>query len=148
MIKHCIVCKKEIKVSKCLAERKKYCSKKCLYSSTKERMKGNNYWKKTTATQFKKGHKFLGKYGDKSPNWKGGRIGGKTWTKWAKTVKNRDDWTCQHCGYFGDTDSKQIIAHHLVDYRLAPELKFVVSNGRTLCRKCHPLYHPELVKNL
>lgn len=148
MIKHCIICKKEINVPKYLEKRKKFCSKKCLYSATKERMKGNTYWEKTIATQFKKGHKFLGKYGNQSPNWKGGSKGSKTWIKWANSVKNRDDWTCQHCGYFGGTNSKQIVAHHKVHYNIAPELKFNVQNGITLCRNCHPLYHPELIKNL
>lgn len=118
------------------------------YAQLKDKMKGNTYWKKTVATQFKKGHKFLGKCGDQSPNWKGGNRGSKTWNKWATAVKERDNYTCTHCNYNGGIHSKQIVAHHKVHYKLSPELKFDVSNGITLCRKCHPLYHPELVNNL
>jgi len=148
MIKHCIVCKKEIKVPNCLIKRKKYCSKKCLYSATKKRMKNNILWKKTISTQFKKGHKFIGPIGINHPNWKGGGATSKAWIEWTTTIKKRDNWTCQHCGYKGKKGSKYIISHHKIHYKLAPELKFDVKNGITLCKKCHPLYHPELAKNL
>lgn len=148
MIKHCLICKKEIKIPKCLIKRKKYCSKKCLYLSTKERMKGNILWKKTIKTQFKKGHKYLGTEGEQHQSWKYGAPNSKAWLRWAKTVKKRDKYICSHCNYKGHSKSKNIVAHHVIHYKLMPKLKFKITNGITLCRKCHPLFHPELINNL
>lgn len=34
-----------------------------------------------------------------------------------------------------------MIAHHLKSFKDAPELWFVVENGITVCRKCHPKLH-------
>ena len=148
IIKLCKACKAKIKVPNCLLKRKRYCSKECLYRMTKKRMKGNIYWKKTIATQFKKGHKPFILPSEQYNSWKGGCPSSKKWINWSQNVKKRDNWVCQHCGYKGSKKNKFIISHHKVHYKLAPELKFIISNGITLCRKCHPLYHPELSKKI
>lgn len=148
MIKNCLICDKEINVPDYLKERKKYCSKVCFGVGVSKRMRGNTYWEKTTKTQFKKGHKYLGVSGEKHQSWKYGGRNSTNWKNWSNAVKKRDKWTCKNCGYIGHKASSNICAHHLIHYKLEPKLRFVVANGLTVCRKCHPLYHPEVLKQL
>jgi 5-methylcytosine-specific restriction endonuclease McrA len=51
---------------------------------------------------------------------------------WRKMVLQRDDCTCQECK---KPNSRE--AHHIKDYRDNPELRYDISNGVTLCAKCH-----------
>lgn len=53
--------------------------------------------------------------------------------KWVNAVVSRDRETCQHCGITG----VEMHAHHIKPYKTFPELRFDVSNGLTLCHKCH-----------
>ena len=52
---------------------------------------------------------------------------------WRKTVFERDDFTCQICGRRGG----KLQADHIKPWASYPELRFDVSNGRTLCVSCH-----------
>ena len=80
--------------------------------------------------------------GPLSPNWKGGketyirtlrtRI---EWRQWREKVFKRDDYTCQKCHIKGNI----LEPHHIKKLADYPELVYVVSNGQTLCRKCHRL---------
>ena len=81
--------------------------------------------------------------GNKNPFWKGGissiekRIrGGLEYRLWKRAVLARDNHTCQDCG---SKDHPQ--SHHIKDFDEYPELRFVVKNGKTLCRKCHTKLH-------
>lgn len=56
---------------------------------------------------------------------------------WARTVKENDDYTCQHCGIKDDENH----AHHVAPRSRRPDLKYVVSNGKTLCNSCHTWVH-------
>lgn len=78
--------------------------------------------------------------GDKHPAWQGGltpiamKIRNSTEMKnWRKAVFERDDYTCQFCSKRG----VYIEADHIKPFSLFPELRFVLSNGRILCRPCH-----------
>jgi len=57
--------------------------------------------------------------------------------KWARHVKKRDDNTCVKCGI----SEEIMVAHHIESYDAKEELRFDVSNGATLCRRCHKSFH-------
>ena len=61
---------------------------------------------------------------------------------WSKTVKARDNKTCQKCAT-KKTKSNFIDAHHIVPsgYFMARALD--IDNGVTLCRSCHQQVHAE-----
>ena len=74
-------------------------------------------------------------------NWKGGKKTlldtlrrGFEYRLWRKQVLERDGWVCQRCG----CDKKNTLqTHHIKEFSIYPELRFVASNGITLCKKCH-----------
>ncbi|WP_312471761.1 HNH endonuclease signature motif containing protein [Neobacillus sp.] len=55
--------------------------------------------------------------------------------EWRKKVYIRDNYKCKMPGC--SSNSKQIAAHHIYPKKLYPEKQFDVSNGITLCKKCH-----------
>jgi HNH endonuclease len=80
-------------------------------------------------------------------NWKGGiteenhkiRTSAE-YIEWRLKVFQRDRFTCINCGYRSKGQgTKDIIADHIKPFSLHPELRFEVSNGRTLCRSCDTL---------
>lgn len=80
------------------------------------------------------------KKGDKSYLWKGGitpehRLIRATveYKLWRKSVFERDNYTCVLCGARG----VKLHADHIQRFAEHPELRFVLSNGRTLCVPCH-----------
>jgi len=52
---------------------------------------------------------------------------------WRDAVFERDDWTCVVCHKRGG----DMEAHHIKPFALFPELRLEISNGETLCKKCH-----------
>lgn len=142
-----------------------YCSRLCYLKHRKETGNYANPTKgiKTgivPKSAFKKGHKskhiFKGynsgskhpnwgkklefMKGEKNPNWKGGinkvtklnRSTNEYWI-WRRRVFDRDNYTCQICELY----SGYLHADHLKAWKDYPELRYEVSNGRTLCRACH-----------
>jgi 5-methylcytosine-specific restriction endonuclease McrA len=78
--------------------------------------------------------------GEANGRWKGGitpinhRIrGSKKYSEWRKSVFERDNYTCVFCGQRGG----QLNADHIKPFSQFPELRFELSNGRTLCVPCH-----------
>jgi len=86
---------------------------------------------------------------DKNPNflrgennyrWKGGitrrcqHTQDKKYIKWRTSVFERDNWTCQTCGFRGYVEP-----HHIKPWSKYPEFRYNINNGVTLCRECHKL---------
>jgi hypothetical protein len=57
---------------------------------------------------------------------------------WRMQVYERDEFSCKLCE---DDKGGNLIAHHLNGYDLFPEDRYRVSNGLTLCEKCHKKFH-------
>lgn len=77
---------------------------------------------------------------EKNPNWRGGiskenEIIRKSFTYklWRETIFERDNYTCVLCGKNG----VELNADHIKPFAYYPELRFKVTNGRTLCVPCH-----------
>lgn len=77
--------------------------------------------------------------GAKNGNWRNGSSRtndlirkSKEYLDWKASVFVRDNRLCVQCG-----SGKSIEADHIKPFSTYPELRFEVSNGRTLCRECH-----------
>ena len=57
--------------------------------------------------------------------------------KWAKAIKERDDYMCQICG----TTDTYLNSHHLDSWDFFVEKRFNQDNGICLCHKCHDRFH-------
>ena len=80
--------------------------------------------------------------GDKHWNWRGGEcIRNKkqyfdiNYRLWREEVFRRDKYKCRNCGISG----VYITAHHIKSWKNYPDMRYEVSNGLTLCEKCHSL---------
>lgn len=91
--------------------------------------------------------------GKKSINWKGGitpinvliRTSAK-YLQWAKTIKERDDYTCQICNIRGGN----LRANHIKKFSNYHELRFNLNNGITIHKDCDIkfiLRHEELCED-
>lgn len=59
---------------------------------------------------------------------------------WRTAVFERDNWTCQECSIRGKKGlGRRVVlnADHIKPFALFPELRFELTNGRTLCVECH-----------
>lgn len=82
----------------------------------------------------------LGKYGKLSNAWNGGRANERQkimardeYKKFRKTVFIRDNYTCQICFIRGGI----LNMDHIKEWCNYPELRFEITNCRTLCINCH-----------
>ena len=57
--------------------------------------------------------------------------------KWRVKVFKRDNYTCADC----KTRGGALNAHHIKSFKEYPKLRFMVSNGVTLCQTCHKKRH-------
>jgi hypothetical protein len=111
--KKCKTCG-EIFVSKSHQSKLIYCSKKCFGES--RRGDNHHHWKpdvhdKTLRNALK---------------------------DWGRKIKIKDNFTCQVCGC---KERKLLEAHHIKSRHEYPELKFDLTNGKTLCIHCHAEHH-------
>ncbi len=126
-------------------ERRLYCSRKC-YGTT---LKGKpviaigTHRSPETILKLRKSMKGKNKR-EKNWNWRGGITNvaeklrkGYEYKIWRFAVFTRDNFTCKSCGQL----SGNIQGHHILPYAKFPHLTFDISNGITLCRKCHMRLH-------
>ena len=86
------------------------------------------------------------KVGELNPRYNGGLTAEQRYNKryvpeyriWRKRVYERDNYRCQCCNKSSNGDLQ---AHHLFSYTDFADLRFVTSNGITLCLKCHKEFH-------
>lgn len=78
--------------------------------------------------------------GANHPNWRGGvtpkhemERRSLAHKEWRIAVLERDGYTCLFCKKRGGN----LEADHIKPFALFPELRFVVDNGRALCKPCH-----------
>ena len=83
--------------------------------------------------------------GENSHKWRGGVTEEwklfrkrREYVQWRANVYERDNYTCQCCGSYGD----RLNAHHLNSFASYPELRLNINNGITLCTKCHDVTEP------
>lgn len=83
----------------------------------------------------------VAKRGEDHPNWKGGASVqyGPNWETQKRKAKDRDQHTCQLCGYESGGDTL-LDVHHIIPYREFDddwETANVLDNLISLCRPCH-----------
>lgn len=113
----CLTCEKEFETFNSDALRgRKFCSKNCYSETIGDRQRGS-----------------------KSHFWQGGKTSSNRLLRnsvetanWRKAVFVRDGYKCISCGTGG-----RLSADHIKPWSLFPELRFEISNGRTLCWPCH-----------
>lgn len=81
--------------------------------------------------------------GESNPNWKGGYVDptarerkSHNARQWRDAVKARDGQKCVECG-----NKNGLHAHHIASWKDNPHLRFELSNGKTLCVRCHQKAH-------
>ena len=149
----CLVCKKEFEVKKYREKTAMFCSFSCsgkykhiidpelgyragkiLAGKPKPWLRGR---KQSLESRLKRS---IALRGENGPNWQGGKTKefytlrhGLAYKLWREKVFTRDNYICQFCGERG----KKLNADHIRAFSQYPELRFLVTNGRTLCIDCH-----------
>ncbi len=114
----------------CHIRNRNYCSRECYHLS----LIGIQQSEITKALRASK------LSGSLSPTWKGGesrqyKRGYKSeqFKHWRDEVFKRDNYICQSCSQRGG----YLTAHHIKSFAKYPELRYEISNGKTLCPTCH-----------
>lgn len=94
----------------------------------------------TEESKIKQRNAKLGKFGEKSNRWDGGKTQDRRlamsrdeYKQWRLSVFTRDNYTCTMCLVHGG----KLQADHIKEWCNYPELRYELSNGRTLCEPCH-----------
>lgn len=150
------ICGNEFYVRKSVVKKRNFCSKDCmrLIPTTKLKLTCRECGKEylTYRSQVKhRGSSFCSlkcggdykskaQFREKNHAWKGGispehhRIReSKQFKNWRKAVFERDNYTCQFCGIKGS----YLEPDHIKPFAYFKELRFDITNGRTLCKPCH-----------
>ena len=133
---NCLVCDNKFWRKPCAIKKgnNKFCSKECYFKWQKGRKRSEEFRLKCK-----------NKRPEQNGNWKGGITPlnhkirhSPEMKKWREQVFERDNWTCQECGARSKKNCYvRIEAHHKKPFATFPELRFIIDNGLTLCKKCH-----------
>lgn len=128
----CDYCKNLFIKHVCHLKHRNFCNKECY----RKHLLGKKF---STFTRKKMS---LAQAGEKSNTWKGGVSRGykrgykrEQYKRWRIAVFERDFYTCQVCQQVGG----YLTSHHIKSFAKYPKLRYVVSNGVTLCEGCHAL---------
>lgn len=131
---------------------RKTCSKKCgykyrtkTYRPTKETLEKRSIaMKNIERTKEWKDKISKALKGKNNGNWRGGISYTRNTRRdrrhhiWRKLVFERDDYTCQNCKARNGNGKKiELESHHIKPFAYYPKLRYKISNGLTLCKKCH-----------
>ena len=149
--KSCVIC------GKIFSKYGKFCSRDCFKQSKVWVKRGKEHpswkggkwrWKcidcgeKKSRSAVNRCRKCLDKYkvGELHHSWQGGKSSENIkirrsvkYREWRTAVFKKDNYTCVFCKARGG----RLNADHIKRFALYPELRLVVSNGRTLCVPCH-----------
>lgn len=82
--------------------------------------------------------------GERHWNWQGGKSGKRAtlmsreeYKTWRRKVFEKDNFECQKCGQVG----RELRAHHIYNFANYPERRLDITNGITLCDRCHRQFH-------
>lgn len=151
-IKICPTCGSQFRAVKDTKKRKQiYCSRDCFWEKRRNPIKeiqckycgktfrdreGRKYY--CSHLCYSKHLKII-KAGENSHFWEGGKTKqskilrtNADYKEWRMAVFTRDNFTCKKCG-----SKRNLEAHHIKEQSNYPELRYVVSNGLTLCHSCH-----------
>jgi hypothetical protein len=115
--RQCLTCKKYF-IAKTSED--KYCCREC-YDKDRHMPKGENHWNWKGGVSIQNDHRDSAEY-----------------KKWRLSVYKRDNYCCVKCG-----SKEKLNAHHIKSWKNYPHLRYAISNGITLCEKCHIKYHQE-----
>lgn len=125
------------------SSKRKYCSRQCTYAGAVGKVISDEHKKILSRIKTGDGNPQYGKRGELSVSWKGGHTGDgrkdihnrAIYKEWRLSVFERDNFICQHCKARGG----KIEAHHMKTWKNYPKLRYVISNGLTLCVNCHKI---------
>jgi len=161
VIKVCYVCGKEYEIIPYRQTRGtgNYCSANCYHISRRTGayfkcyVCGKQIYKSPGKSNNKQGHfcsyacHRIHNRGANNPVWKNGITPENTqvknspeYKKWRTAVFVRDHFTCQHCG----KEAGSLEAHHIIPFSTDKSLRLEITNGITLCVKCHKQEHKRL----
>ena len=123
------------------SQRRSFCSRIC-YAKSLTGVKQNRVY--AVAERKRRRVRMLG---ENNPMWCGGDSDkerrNSQYKTWRIEVFERDDYTCQKCGYRNgkETVRRDLNAHHIVAWIDSIELRYEVENGQTMCVPCHIRQH-------
>jgi hypothetical protein len=112
-----------------------YCSIRCRISQSKFNRKIKHFCSTNCYAKYRED--FMKP--EEQPTWRGGITrktqqgrGSKKYVAWQQAVLIRDNKTCVWC-----RATDKLEADHIKRWAYYPELRYELSNGRTLCQTCH-----------
>jgi 5-methylcytosine-specific restriction endonuclease McrA len=129
----CSYCGKEKMIYRCLAGKSKnnFCNNECHAKWRSEHIIGENNpnWNPNISDLERKSRR------ERKINVE--------YKNWRIKIFERDNFTCVYCG---SRESGTLNAHHIIPFSKDKSLRFELSNGITLCKKCHKKEHDRLRK--